>query len=208
LGGYIRVIREAANASGIAPNLINRGMNGAMIKNIRDGGLIYGMTYPDFDTALAMDNANVVNIMIGINDVWFQGSAGSSDVTDWITTLMDLVGRVQRTGAKAALATVSLIGERQAGLNQDDSLLDTFAAAAQFVSTATGATLSNVRVAMQQYEANHNTDIDGGLGSGVLTVDGVHPCMSGFDECPAGTHGNTIMADTIAKGLLDALLQK
>jgi len=206
LGGYMTVMKEALVANGVSPTFINRGINGGVIKSIRDG---CGAGCPGFIDALAADNPTIINIMIGINDVWFAGGASASNSTEFISILTDLVHYAQSKNIKVALSTVSVIGEQVDGKNGHDELLNDFAQATRTVAALTGAGLSDVHGDYLLYEQlNNNLPSGTGLYNGILTVDGVHPCEGSFDSCPNETHGNYILANAIARGLVAALTPK
>ena len=53
------------------------------------------------------------------------------------------------------------------------------------------------------YERAHNR---GATTAGVLTVDGAHPCVGrGHLPCPAGSHGNLLIANSVARAVLAAV---
>jgi len=207
LGGYMTVLKTALSAKGITPTFFNRGVNGGKILDIRDG--CQDSSCLPFDTVLSQDKPTVINIMIGINDVWFQGLNGTSNVTQFTSILTDLVERAQKLGIKVAVSSVSVIGEKVDGTNGHDSMLDDFAQAARDVSAATGAGLGDVHADYLLYEQlNNDTPPNVGLFNGILTVDGVHPCEGTYDNCPDNTHGNYMLANAISKGLISALSKK
>jgi hypothetical protein len=60
----------------------------------------------------------------------------------------------------------------------------------------------------EAYEHAYNIYPPGGVATGVLTVDGVHPCEVVSDEypfCPIYTHGDYAMANAFAKTLLQVV---
>lgn len=71
---------------------------------------------------------------------------------------------------------------------------------------STGATLVNLRATAREYLLRHNvrTGDKGGLEWGILTADTVHPCH-GSPPCDPHTHGNYLIADGFAKGIIDAV---
>ena len=57
----------------------------------------------------------------------------------------------------------------------------------------------------EDYEVAYNTQPAGGMPTGILTVDGVHPCevTSGtYPFCPVYTHADYMIANAFAKSLI------
>ncbi len=70
LGGYIAVLQAALSRAGLGNvPIYNRGINGGCVKDIRDGGDVFGQNYRDFNTAMREDDPTIVVIFIGTNDV-------------------------------------------------------------------------------------------------------------------------------------------
>jgi len=204
LGGYMNVLSTNLAVNGIKPTFFNRGINGGKILDVLNG--CTGTDYPGFDAVLEQDKPTLINIMIGINDVWFAGLNGTSNVTQFTSILTDLVHRAQSKGIKVAIATVSVIGEKVDGTNGHDDLLNQFAQATRTVSQVTGAGLSDVHADYLLYEQLNNNQPPGvGLSAGILTVDGVHPCEGTYDNCPNNTHGNYMLANAMSKGFIKVL---
>jgi len=170
-------------------NLVNRGINGGTIQDVRDGGTILGQTYPSFKDAIAMDNSAIVAIQIGINDIWFPDRNDSSKLPEFKTILTSLIKEVQNMNKEIYIATVSVIGEKRDGEDPHDTALDAFAAGQLQVAQATGIHCSDLRKAYLSYDLKYNTD---DVYSGILTYDGVHP--TGY--------GAQLLANYHAEGLL------
>jgi lysophospholipase L1-like esterase len=201
INGYISLMQQQLAANNIFPKLVNRGVNGAKIKDVRDG-CAGGV---DFDTALEEDQPTIVNIMIGINDVWDPTGATASNSTEFESILIDLVGRVQKIKALIAVSTVSVIGEKIDGSNGYDDNLNIYANVTRSVGKQMNIPVSDVHTAYMDYLYAYNTvPLGVGLYSGTLTNDGVHPC-EGEGIYPADTNGNVLLADVISSGLIEAL---
>ena len=75
------------------------------------------------------------------------------------------------------------------------------------VARGTHVTLVPLRQHAVEYELNYNTKTKTGIGWGILTVDSVHPCQTIADDvvpCPPHTHGNYLIANAMAEGLIKA----
>jgi len=171
-------------------NLVNRGINGGTIQDIRDGGYVLGTKYPSFKEVLDMDNPAVVAIQIGINDVWWPTRNDSSKLPEFKAILTDLIQLVQSLGKKIYIATVSVIGEKRDGQDPFDANLDAYAAGQVDVANITQIPVSNLRKAYLTYDALYNV---ADVYNGILTYDGVHP--TGY--------GAMLLANFHAKGILE-----
>eukprot|EP01089_Gocevia_fonbrunei_P007313 TRINITY_DN1839_c0_g1_i2.p1 TRINITY_DN1839_c0_g1~~TRINITY_DN1839_c0_g1_i2.p1 ORF type:complete len:373 (-),score=73.83 TRINITY_DN1839_c0_g1_i2:80-1171(-) len=193
LGFYIQNLNQAIEGSeytkDLGITLINRGINGGTVKDVRDGGKVLTADYPSFADAIAMDKPKVIAIQIGINDVWFPNSTHSSPLQVFKQILQDLVIAAKLLDIKVYLATVSVIGEKRDGEDPHDTVLDQFAQGQIDVSNTVGVPLVNLRKAYLDYDAQYNTD---DVFNGILTYDGVHP--TGY--------GAALLANHHAEGLV------
>jgi lysophospholipase L1-like esterase len=193
LGYYIQNLNNAIESSeytkDLGITLVNRGINGGTVKDVRDGGKVLTATYPSFKEAIAMDKPKVIAIQIGINDVWFPTSNHSSPLPVFKQILQDLVITAKSLNIKVYLGTVSVIGEKRDGQDPHDVTLDAFAQGQIEVANAVGVPLVNLRKAYLDYDALYNTD---DVYNGILTYDGVHP--TGY--------GAALLANHHAEGLV------
>jgi len=200
LGTYIADIQAAIDGSpytnSLGINLINRGINGGTVKDVRDGGTILGQTYPSFKEALEMDKPKLIAIQIGINDVWFPQSNHSSTLPVFEQILReDLIDVAMGSGIQVYIATVSVIGEMRDGQDPNDASLDEFAAGQMSVAAAAGIPGVDLRKAYLDYDDQYNVD---DVYLGILTYDGVHP--TGY--------GAMLLANHHAEGMLGLKQQK
>jgi len=185
-----QAISSSPYTSGLGIRLVNRGINGGTVKDIRDGGTVLNANYLSFKEALAKDKPSVIAIQIGINDVWFPTSNHSSPLPVFKEILQnDLIKVALASGIKVYLGTVTMIGEKRDGEDPHDATLDAFAQGQLEVGSATGVPVLNLRKAYLDYDALYNTD---DVYSGILTYDGVHP--TGY--------GTLLLANHHAMGLL------
>eukprot|EP01088_Endostelium_zonatum_P016600 TRINITY_DN4553_c0_g1_i1.p1 TRINITY_DN4553_c0_g1~~TRINITY_DN4553_c0_g1_i1.p1 ORF type:complete len:408 (-),score=88.08 TRINITY_DN4553_c0_g1_i1:50-1171(-) len=182
-------ITHSKHTKKIDVNLVNRGINGGTIQDIRAGGTYFGQTYPSFAEALKMDKPAVVSIQIGINDVWWPTRNDSSKLPEFKQILAQLIHEVKAMNISIYISTVSVIGERRDGQNPFDHNLDAYAAGQVQVAKETGVFVSNLRHAYLSYDLKENAADDY---SGILTYDGVHP--TGY--------GAQLLANHHAQGLL------
>lgn len=204
LGGYVGAIGDALKKSPAGDKkqvkLINRGINGGGVIQIRDGAP--GSGFPGnspqaaFAQVIAADKADLAVVYIGINDVWWRKTTPE----DFEKALRDLAAAARANKTTLVLATLSIRGELPNGSNGDDAKIEQFAELTRKVARDTGTTLIDLRKAYIAYLQNHNAElrVDGSLyfkSSGILTYDGVHP---------SGT-GVKLMADLIGDGIHRAL---
>jgi hypothetical protein len=90
--------------------------------------------------------------------------------------LRTLVDKIRGIGAKAVLCTPTVIGEKQAGTNPLDSMLDEYADITRGVATDMKAPLIDLRKACVAHLAEHNK---ADAKEGILTTDGVHLTPTG-----------------------------
>lgn len=197
---------DAALASGAGTQgknitLINRGINGGGVLQIRDGAPDSG--YPgstaqaSFASLLTSDQADIAVVFIGINDVWWRGTSAAG----YEQALRDLAASAGVQGVKLVFATISAHFESPVGADPLEPAIDQFSALIRTVAAETDATLVDLRAAYVAYWQNYNYEIrlDGGFStiqpSGILTYDGVHPTAL----------GNDMLADHLAAGILTAI---
>jgi lysophospholipase L1-like esterase len=206
--GFIGLIDKALQAgdgsgNGKSIQLINRGINGGGVVQVRDGtkeGAYPGNSpQPSFAEVIAADRADAVVVFIGINDVWWRNTTPA----DFEQALRDLVATAVAQKTKLVLATLSIRGELPDGTNPDDRKIEQFAELTRKVAADTETTLVDLRRAYIAYLQNHNAQlrVDGTLyskSSGTLTYDGVHP---------NGT-GNALLANLLCDGIVRALQTK
>ncbi|HEY6952361.1 MAG TPA: GDSL-type esterase/lipase family protein, partial [Bacteroidota bacterium] len=131
----------------------------------------------------------IVVIYIGINDVWHFLLNGNGTPKDkYETGLADIIGRIQKVGARVILCTPSVVGEKHHGDNQLDAQLDEYSDISRRVANASGVSLCDLRNAFINYLSTHNPE---NKEKGILTVDGVH----------LNSEGNEFVAATMMKCL-------
>ena len=202
--GFIGVINKGIQTGegtqGRSVKLVNRGINGGGVLQVRDG--VTNSAFPGnsaqkpFAEMIAADKADVVVVFIGINDVWWRNTTPEA----FEKGLSDLVGSAKANKTVPVLATMTVHGELSDGKNGDDPKIEAYSELTRKVAQATGTTLVDLRNAYVAYLQNHNAQlrVDGTLyikTSGILTYDGVHPTGP----------GNTLLANLIGDGIFRAL---
>jgi lysophospholipase L1-like esterase len=202
---YISLLNSAmasgAGTQGKNITLINRGINGGGVLQVRDGAPDSG--YPgstpqaSFASLLASDQADIAVVFIGINDVWWRGTSAAT----FEQALRDLAATAATQGVTLIFATPAARNESPVGAGPNDAAIDQYSAIMETVASDTGSTFVDLRSAFVAWWQNHNYEIrlDGSYfvlkEYGFLTYDGVHPTSL----------GNQMIADHIADGILAAL---
>lgn len=195
-----KALKTSDGAKGRSVKLVNRGINGGGVLQIRDGST--NSAYPgssaqkSFAAVIAAEKADVAVVFIGINDVWWRKT--EPEVFEKALHELHTAAKANRT--RLVLATLTVRGELPDGKNSDDAKIERFAELTRKVAAATGTTLVDLRRAYLAYLRNHNAElrVDGSLyfvPAGVLTYDGVHPTG----------RGNELLANLISDGIIRAL---
>jgi lysophospholipase L1-like esterase len=205
--GYIEMMEKAIKAgTGTRDNrvkLINRGLNGGGVLQVRDGATEGGFPGSSRQAAFAQlisaDHARLAVVFIGINDVWWRNTP--RDV--FAKALRDLVAAAKANKTRLVLATLSAHGELPDGKNSDDPKIEQYAEITRKVARDAHVALVDLRAAYIAYLQSHNAElrVDGTLysvPSGILTYDGVHPSSRGVD----------LLANQISQGIFQALTSR
>jgi len=199
LGNIRDAVSNGAGTQGQGIQLINRGINGGGVLQVRDGSA--DAAFPGssaqagFADVIAADDADIAVVFIGVNDVWWRDTSEE----DFREALEDIADQAATADVKLVFATPTVRFEKPDGSNANDDALDTYSQIMIDVADDKGAVLVNLREAYIAYEMNHNAELqlDGSLifkDQGVLTYDGVHP----------NALGNELLADLIAQGIFEA----
>ena len=118
----------------------------------------------------------MVVIYIGINDVWHSQNGRGTPKGEYEKGLETLVEKIRAGGAKVVLCTPTVIGEKKAGTNKLDAMLDEYAGITRAVAEKAKTGLIDLREACVEHLAKHNSkDAE----NGILTTDGVHLTPAG-----------------------------
>ena len=179
-GGYVTLVKEA-----VAAALPEAGVEVL-------GAGISGNKVPDLERRLDRDvlakQPTTVVVYIGINDVWHsqRGQGTPKDVYE--KGLRSLVERIRAAGARVVLCTPSVIGEKAAGTNPLDAMLDEYAGVTRSVAAELKTGLVDLRKAFVAHLAAQKKDE---TDRGLLTSDGVH----------LNAAGNRFVADRMLEAL-------
>lgn len=156
------------------------------------GAGISGNRVPDLLARVQRDvlrrQPTVVIVYIGINDVWHSLQDRGTRKEDFEAGLRDLVQQFVQANARTILCTPSVIGEKAAGTNPLDAMLDEYAAITRRVATDAGVAVLDLRQRFLGHLGTHN---DSDAEAGVLTADGVH----------LNAAGNRLVADAMLEAL-------
>jgi lysophospholipase L1-like esterase len=162
-GGYVDLVRTAVKET----------LPDAGIEVIGAG--ISGNKVPDLERRLDRDvlakKPTTVVIYIGINDVWHSTRNNGTPKDVYEKGLRSLVERIRAAGARVILCTPSVIGEKPAGENPLDGMLDEYAGISRSVAAELKTGMLDLRKAFLDHLASAN---GAQAEKGVLTSDGVH----------------------------------
>jgi lysophospholipase L1-like esterase len=155
--GYVRLVREALQdkhkEKGIEVDWVATG----------------GHTVPDLLKRVEKDviakKPSIVVIQIGCND------ARRIPKDTFKTSLEQLIDKLQQEKIQVVQCTLTSVGEKHDGTNQDDPKLDEFAAVQREVIKAKGVPMNDLRKAFVEHWKKNNPD---NKASGILTYDGNH----------------------------------
>ena len=162
--GYIRIVREALHEKHKDKHI--------EVDWIATGG----HTVPDLlkrvDRDVIAKKPTIVVIQIGCND------ARRIPKETFQTSLDELIDRLQKAGIQVVQCSLTSVGEKHDGTNQDDPKLEEFAAVQREVAKAKKVPLVDLRKAFVAYWKKNNLE---NKPSGVLTYDGNHFNQKGHD---------------------------
>jgi lysophospholipase L1-like esterase len=115
---------------------------------------------------------SIVFIQIGCND------ARRIPKETFREGLEELIDKLQAAGIQVIQCSLTSVGEKHDGTNNDDPKLDEFAQIEREVAKKKGVPLNDLRKAFVDYWKKHNTD---NKPNGLLTYDGNHFNQTGHD---------------------------
>ncbi len=184
-GGYVDRIRSVLKEERPDVGVIPAGISGHKVPDL----------LRRFEADVIEKGATLVFIYIGINDVWHSQSGKGTSPEDFESGLHQLIDTLEASGAQVVLATPSVIGEKPAGENNLDAMLESYAAISRRVAATQGVTLCDLHTAFDSHLKIFNpTD----LAKSVLTSDGVH----------LNAAGNVFLATEAARALRQAALAR
>ncbi|MCA9319853.1 MAG: dienelactone hydrolase family protein [Planctomycetes bacterium] len=160
-GGYVDLIAQALAALDPPTEVIPAGISGNRVPDL----------LARVDEDVLAKKPSLVFVFIGINDVWHSTRGKGTPIEEYKAGLHTLVRRIKESGADVILATPTVIGEKAAGENALDAMLDEYALASKRVALEEGVMWYDLRVPMTEHLTAFNSR---NLEEGVLTTDGVH----------------------------------
>ena len=178
--GYITIIKDSLTKKLPSIEIIGAGIGGNKVPDLQ----------ARMDADVIAKNPTIVVIYIGINDVWHFITPGQTGTTKGVyeAGLENIIGKIQKMGARVILCTPSVIGEKKDRANQLDAQLDEYAGISRRVAQKTKIELCDLRNAFLNYLQIHNPD---NVEKGILTV----------DMCHLNDEGNRLVALEILKVL-------
>lgn len=161
--GYITLMRDHLTAQhmDLGLQLIGAGVSGNKVPDLQNR----------VDRDVIARKPTIVFIYIGINDVWHSDFGKGTPKDRYEAGLKEIIGKIQKAGARVALCTPSVIGEKPDGSNRHDASLDEYAAVSRAVAKEMKANLCDLRKGfLAQLKVNNPNKKD----AGILTSDRVH----------------------------------
>jgi lysophospholipase L1-like esterase len=178
--GYIALIKDSLTMKLPSIEIIGAGIGGNKVPDLQ----------ARIDTDVIAKNPTIVVIYIGINDVWHSITPGrvGTPKDKYEAGLEEIIGKIQKTGARVILCTPTVIGEKKNGKNQLDAKLDEYSGISRRVAQKTKIELCDLRNAFVSYLKLHNPN---NAEKGILTTDKAH----------LSDKGNRLVAAELLKAL-------
>lgn len=185
-GGYVTLIKDSIAAAhpDLGIEVIGAGVSGNKVPNLQ----------ARLEKDVISKKPTIVFIYIGINDVWHWKKnkegvmAGGTTTEAFEAGLKDIIAKINAAGARVILCTATVIGEKNDGTNERDTMLDEYCAISRKVATDTKSQMVDLRKAFIDHLKANNPD---NLPKGILTGDSVH----------LSTAGNHLVAVEMGKAL-------
>lgn len=173
-GGYVTLVKDSLRRSSDgAIDVIGAGVSGNRVPDL--------LARVDRDVITKKPSLTI--IYIGINDVWHWALFNrGTPKAEYEAGLKELITRIRQAGSQVILCTPSVIGEKRAGTNPGDAMLEEYAGISRTVAQAMNVQICDLSEAFARYLRTHNPQ---DAEKGILTVDGVH----------LNTEGNRFVAD-------------
>jgi lysophospholipase L1-like esterase len=156
--GYVRIVRETLQETHKDKDL--------KVDWVATGGHKVTDLLKRVDADVLAQKPTIVFIQIGVNDA----NAGVTPEM-FKAQLEELIGKLQKGGARVVLCSLTSLGEKHDGTNRIDKRLDELAEVARTVAREQQIPLNDLRKAFVEYWKKNNTD---NKPSGLLTYDGNH----------------------------------
>jgi isoamyl acetate esterase len=176
--GYITLIKDSLIKELPSIEIIGAGVGGDKVPDL----------LARIDTDVIAKEPTIVVVYIGINDIWQSITPGrfGTPKKKYEAGLEEIIGKIQKAGARVILCTPTVIGEKKNGKNQLDAKLDEYSEISRRVAKKTQIELCDLRNAFVNYLKMHNPHNNE---KGILTVDKAH----------LSDKGNRLVASEILK---------
>jgi lysophospholipase L1-like esterase len=163
--GYVTLIKKglAAKHKDLEIEVVGAGVSGNRVPNLQQR----------LEKDVLAKKPTLVVIYIGINDVWHweKNPPRGTPKEKFEAGLKEMIGKIQKAGAGVVLCTPSVIGEKKAGANKLDAMLDEYSEISRKVAAESGARMCDLRKAFVAYLSQNNPE---DKEKGILTGDRVH----------------------------------
>jgi lysophospholipase L1-like esterase len=156
--GYIRIVRDALEETHKGKEI--------KVDWVATGGHKVTDMLKRVDKDVIAKKPTIVFIQIGVNDAGAGVTPGM-----FKAQLEELIGRLQKGGARVILCSLTSLGEKHDGSNPIDKKLDDLAEVARTVAREQKIPLNDLRKAFVEHWKKHNPE---NKPSGILTYDGNH----------------------------------
>lgn len=179
-GGYIRRIERLQKEADLE---YKYELSGAGV----DGNTVFDL-YERVDKDVLSEGADVVVIVIGINDIWHKVRGAGISREDFEACYEALIKKFISADIKIVLCTPTVIGEKRDYQNEQDEDLEIYSTIIRALAAKYSVPLVDLRKAFLTYNLAHNVE---DREEGVLTFDKVH----------LNDHGNQVVAEEMWKVL-------
>ena len=155
--GYVKLVQEALDKS--------HADLGVKVDWVATGGHTVPQLLARFDKDVLPKKPTIIVIQIGCND------ARRLDKDIFRKSLEDLIDRIQKEKIQVIQCTLTSVGEKHDGKNNDDPKLEQFAEIQREIIKAKNVPYNDLRKAFVEHWKKNNPD---NKGSGILTYDGNH----------------------------------
>lgn len=174
-------ITQAGARPGGYVDLVAKRLKGQLGATVVGAG-ISGNKVPDLQRRLQKDVLDLkpthVVIYIGINDVWHSQSGNGTSPAKFKSGLLDIIKRIENSGAKPILCTPTVIGEKPLGGNRLDEKLELFSQITRSIAQKNQLSLVDLRQEMMDYLESQPSQSER-KNAWLLTTDGVHMNQKG-----------------------------
>jgi lysophospholipase L1-like esterase len=162
-GGYIKHIIRLLKEADIEYNyeLTGAGVDGDTVLDLLER----------VDKDILSEGADIVVILIGINDVLLRNTGGATNEREFEAAYEAIIKKLDAAAIKIVLCTLTVIGEKLNYLNEHDPDLETYSVVIRNLATKYALPLADLRKAFLNYNLINNVENNE---QGILTFDKVH----------------------------------